>query len=270
MGNSIKQEHPIVFYKYKDVTGNGIDHFEDMLRNNRLWFSSPLAFNDPFDCRCVFDIENTRDEIVLRKAAFLAKRKGVPLSDVMVEAEHEIPHEPSELKTWQIQQVEGHSRRAANTGILCLTPICDNLLMWTHYAKEHRGVCIMFRVRNVNEESQLDFIAKAQRVEYVDHCPLINFVRDETSDILKKAFFTKSAPYRYEAEWRMVQYDGAPGLKPIPKGIIGGVILGVQVDTTTRDRVIKACSEYDGDVDIVRAVLDPNTYGLRLELEQTV
>ena len=67
-----------------------------------------------------------------------------------------------------------------------------------------------------------------------------------------------------------MRYDDVPGLKHIPTGIIGGVILGVQIESTTRDRVIQACAEYDGDVDIVKASLDPQMYGLRFELERIV
>ena len=75
-----------------------------MLRNNRLWFSSPMDFNDPFDCRCVYDIRNSREEIVLRKMEFLA-RKGMSLSDALVQAEQDIPQCPNELEEWQKQQL---------------------------------------------------------------------------------------------------------------------------------------------------------------------
>ena len=264
------RDHPIELCKYKDISGDGIDHVEDMLRNNRLWFPSPLAFNDPFDCRCVFDIGNTREEIVFRKAAFLAKRNQVTLEDALSEADREIPSDAQELEDWQKQQFDGHSRRAANTGILCLTPVHDSFLMWTHYARDHTGICIQFRVRDANEEDHLDFIAAAQPVEYADRFPVINFVRDGTVDIVRNAFLTKSTSFRYEHEWRIVRLNESPGLKPIPKGIIGAVILGCQIDPAMADRVVAACTVYDGDIDIVRSRLAPETFGLTMEMERTV
>ena len=174
------------------------------------------------------------------------------------------------MEDWQTQQVKGHSQRAANSGILCLTPICDNFIMWTHYAGHHTGICIQFRVRDVHAEDHIDFIAAAQPVEYADRCPVINIVRDSTPDIVRKAFFTKATAYRYEHEWRIVRFDEGVGLKPIPKGIIGAVILGCQMQDTERDRIIKACAEYDGEVEIVQAMLDPSTYGLNMEFVKTV
>lgn len=171
-------DSPTVLYKYKDVSEDAIRHVEDMLRNNRLWFSSPKAFTDPFDCRCVYDIRNTREEVVLGKMRFLT-RKGASLSDALAQAEQDIPRSTSELEEWLEQQIKGHSYRAANTGILCLTRFCDNPIMWTHFAKGHTGICIMFRVPDVRKDSHIDFIASALPVEYVDCCPLINFARDE-------------------------------------------------------------------------------------------
>ncbi len=261
---------PTTLYKYKNVTGIGIDHVEDMLRNNRVRFSSPLDFNDPFDCRCIFDISNTREEIVFRKAAFLTKSSRASLNDALAEADREVPVEPAEVDRWQMQQIDGHSRRAANTGIFCLTRDMHNFIMWTHYARNHTGICIQFRVRDVSAKGHIDFIGDAQPVEYADRCPKINHVRDASVDIIRKAFLTKATPFRHELEWRIVHYDQGAGLKPIPRGIIGAVVLGCNMDPAIEERLIRACAEYDGDVDIVRAKLDPETFGLAVEREQTV
>lgn len=257
-----------VLYKYKDISGEGLAHFEDMLANNRIWFSSPIEFNDPFDCRRAYDIRNTREQVVLRKAEFLT-RKGTCLNEAIAKAKGEIPEQPIELEGWQEQQIAGHNRRLTNSGILCLTDVCDNQIMWTHYAGCHTGVCIMFCIRDLQDDAQIGFIAEAQPIEYSDRCPLVNIVQDEGAEIVRKVFLTKATPYHYEAEWRIVRYDDGPGLKSIPNGIVGGVILGVQMGVGVRKRVIQACADYEGKIDIFQAQLDPDTYGLRLELHQT-
>lgn len=262
-------ENPTVLYKYKDLTRDGIKHVEDMLRDNQLWFSSPTDFNDPFDSRPVYDPWNSRKDVVWGMTGFLARR-GASLADALAQAEQNIPQRPDDLKRWHRRQIEKRSRQIANTGILCLTPLPANQLMWTHYANSHKGICIKLRVPDECEESQIDFIANAQPVEYADRCPAVNLVRDEAVDIVRKTFLTKASPYGYEGELRIVRYDDGPGLKPIPVGIIGSVILGVQIKQTDRDRVIKACTEYDGEVDIEQAILDPQTYGLKFELVRTV
>jgi hypothetical protein len=269
MNKMATTECPTVLYKYKDIAGDGLAHFEDILRNNRIWFSSPMEFNDPFDCRRAYDARNTREQVVLRKAEFHT-RKGLCLEEAIAKADQEIPRYPDELDGWQEQQIAGHNHRLANSAILCLTCACDNQLMWTHYAGYHAGVCIMFGIRDFEDNPQIDFIAEAQPIEYSDRCPLVNFVQDNSREIVRKVFLTKATPYHYEAEWRIVRYDDGPGLKPIPNGIVGGVILGVRMRSAHRERVIQACADYDGDIDVVQAKLDPETYSLRLELQQTV
>jgi hypothetical protein len=269
MNKRMSDDCATVFYKYKDISGDGISHFEDIMRNNRIWFSSPMHFNDPFDCRCMFDTRNTREQVVLRKAEFLT-RSGASIDEAIATAESEIPRSAADLQNWQESQINGHSRRAANSAILCLAEACDNPIMWTHYAKRHTGICITFCIRDQHDRSHLDFIAQAQAIEYSDRCPLINFVQDPTAEIVRKALLTKSTPHSYESEWRIVRYDDGPGLKEIPKGIIGGVILGVNVGSDDRKRVITACAEYDHEVEIVQAQLDPHCYGLNLELVETV
>jgi hypothetical protein len=262
-----------VFYKYKDLSKNlsgiGLEQFEDLMRNNRIWFSSPMHFNDPFDCRCMFDTRNSREQVVLRKAEYFTK-SGMSINEAIAKADSDIPKDSDDLQKWQESQIQGHARRAANSAILCLTENYDNPIMWTHYAKWHTGICIVFRIQDQPDQSQVDFIAEAQPIEYSDRCPLINFVQDRSPEIARKALLTKSTPYFYESEWRIVRYDDGPGLKNIPEGIVGGVILGVNILSEDRERVIKACAGYDGDVDIVQAHLDPHKYGLKLIRELTV
>jgi hypothetical protein len=267
--NKLTADCATVLYKYKDISGDGLAHFEDMLRNNRVWFSSPKDFNDPFDCRRAYDIRNTREQVVLRKAEVLTKR-GTQLNEAVAKANQEIPKQPVELEGWQEEQIAGHNRRLANSAILCLTDVCDNQIMWTHYAAYHTGVCIVFCIRDLQDDSQIRFIAEAQPIEYSDRCPLVNFVQDSGAEIVSKVFLTKATPYHYEREWRVIRYDDGPGLKAIPKGIVGGVILGVQMKTEVRQRVMQACADYEGEIDIFQAQLDPYTYGLQLELQQTV
>jgi hypothetical protein len=37
-------------YKFKSMSGESRDHVFDIIRNSRIYFSSPTEFNDPLDC----------------------------------------------------------------------------------------------------------------------------------------------------------------------------------------------------------------------------
>lgn len=261
---------PTKLYKYKDISGEGIDHVEDMLRNNRLWYSSPQKFNDPFDCRCLFEVEHDRNKVVRRKAEFLIKHNKATLAGAIAQAAREVPTNPEELRRFRDQQFRGHSIRAENTGILCLTTDCDNILMWTHYARNHTGICIEFRVRTENDSEHIDFFGRAFPVEYTDHMPVTNFMQDNWEDVVRKAFFTKSSWFEHEREYRRILMNEGEGLKPIPHGIVSAIILGCDIDARARERVVTACSQYDGPVKIVEATPNPETFGLNMTLAKTV
>lgn len=49
---------PRYLYKYR-----GTDEFtKNIIKNNALWFSTPLSFNDPFDCQITLDTVSTYAE----------------------------------------------------------------------------------------------------------------------------------------------------------------------------------------------------------------
>jgi hypothetical protein len=55
---------------------------------------------------------------------------------------------------------------AARYRIYCLGPDVGNLLIWSHYADNHRGICLEFSTRN-------EVMCSSQPVEYVSTFPLI-------------------------------------------------------------------------------------------------
>ena len=254
------------YSKDKDIIYNGIEHVEDMLQQNQIWFSSPTEFNDPFECSAEYDIGASRDEVILRKMEFL-NRKGKRLRQALAQAEDEIPQDHEGFLK---QQIHDHYKRVGNSGILSLTHINDNQLMWTHYANSHSGVCIQFRCQSPQTTEQINFIGDALYVRYVENIPQIDFIRGKRIEMIKKAFFTKPLPYKYEEEWRIVKYDEGTGFKPIPKGIIACIILGVRIEVEDKNRIINACTQYEGDVEIKQAYLDPETYGLKFKSLMTV
>lgn len=260
-------ENPIELYKYKALEDKGIDQVEDMLANNRIWFSGPRGFNDPFDCAPEFSPVRTREEVVLRMAMFLTRQEGMSVSEAIAEAESKIPESGEPLKKWWQSRVDRQKECIGNSAILCLTSIRDDALMWVHYAGQHKGVCIEFRPTTIEH---LVFVGKALPVEYSSLRPIVDPVLDSPSHIVGKVFLTKSLHFHYEEEHRIVCWDGAPGFKPLPPGIVGAVILGCRISPENRDRVRKACAEYNGEVEIVTAQLAPDEFALQFISEGIV
>lgn len=110
--------------------------------------------------------------------------------------------------------------------------------MWNQYGENHNGVCIAFskkRLIEILEKSGFEYWVG--NIEYSDKNPLTSFnnprhpagmkngiggdnlprlypaARDYAQMWHKNLYFTKSADYRDESEWRIVAWSDEPGLK---------------------------------------------------------
>jgi hypothetical protein len=102
--------------------------------NRKLWFARPDSLNDPFECQ--FDFENWVDELSLP------------------------PHIPNSER---IEIKKSASNVFNNLGVCSFSKTRNNLLMWSHYADEHKGFCIGF---NETILSKSDAGIKAVDVKY--------------------------------------------------------------------------------------------------------
>ena len=210
-----------------------------ILKNGTVRYSSPLTFNDPFDCQTElqFDFdpdgfhERVRDRLLElvtaaeepqvdihnpwgRLIALIRENYTTPgfprelWEQTMTE---QFPSLDSEMKTTQSKFQENfRNTLLAGARFFCVSEDCDNLLMWAHYAKDHTGA--MFELLSLPEEDNPLSIARP--VIYVDHPPPL-FTEDEWLDdifslrrldereLVKRYVYSKSRHWSYEREWRV-------------------------------------------------------------------
>lgn len=99
--------------------------------------------------------------------------------------------------------------------LFCLSERIDHMLMWSHYAKSHRGVAIGFHRRDDAE----NLLRLARPVKYSSDLPELH-ASDEANritssypllpdDIVRECLFLKSVNWEYEKEWRLLlPFDG--------------------------------------------------------------
>ena len=71
-----------------------------------------------------------------------------------------------------------------NYGIVSLAGTLQNILMWSHYADGHNGVCIEFCYAN---NTHLDFFARALLVDYYDKLPTLKGIQYSTMLSISKS-----------------------------------------------------------------------------------
>jgi hypothetical protein len=127
------QPVPPYLYKYRSL--HPMKRIKQILVKDKLWFSSPASFNDPFDCK-VPPLGTLHPDSL---KAMIADRllTGVTPSNAEAQLAEGNPAAYEEVSA-QLQ------RRVNNIGILSLCEHRDNILLWSHYADMHRGIFFEF------------------------------------------------------------------------------------------------------------------------------
>jgi len=260
---------PNSLYKYKSLSDEKRKHHvREMFEDHVVWFSKRSDFNDPFELHFTPSFEATTDEKI--EVFTLALQKKDPnLTDESARAEAMLAFSslPAILEQWEQKRLSLHERRLnEKVGVFSLTEHKDDILMWSHYADEHRGICIEFRPA---EEEHDKFYYQAHKVIYPkdNSPPLLNFYyyRNNPGELAVKCLSTKALHWKYEGEWRIIDVRNGPGKRSIPLGLISSVILGCRIESSDRDFIMKIASCYPTPVTIYQARIKSGYYELEIE-----
>jgi hypothetical protein len=261
------------------------ERFESF-RRGRIRFTQPGAFNDPFEMPAfkVRDAEEARRAGLAGLSAQTGEiQQGLSQGRIPEAAfvlpifyfwgmagGREAPVVPSEAAIAKLKSID------LEFGILSLSMTSDNLLLWAHYASEHRGLAVEIDPSgpefNSHATPDQDF-ERADRVKYSAVRPKI----PETDQILFQHFFVKSPEWSYEQEYRIVRkFESALetiDAKPFPVHLYGlppiairKVIFGARVTSDQRRALIEdtVADPAFKHVKFAEAVLDPGQFKVEI------
>ena len=218
------------YFKYRLINKNLIAS----LVNGALYFALPSNLNDPFDC-----------QIDIRKAAKFAASKVTGIRrDVLLTI--------SDLSEF----VDEIQRRMTTIGVCSFSLNLEESLQWSHYADEHRGVCLMYEFPEdflLKPENQIVGVSEVEYGENPLSDWMIQAVPDKieddfydhfTTEILKKVLIVKARGWSYEKECRIIREKA--GLFPIPKEFLKQVCFGL--DTA------------ESDIQLIQKIVDRSSY----------
>ena len=118
-------------YKYFPVNHNTLATF----LNKKIWFSFPQDFNDPFDCQI------NADKTCSKACCEQCRDAYGPQCDQFLFALSKLTLDPG----INIKQVaKSTNDQLKNVGVCCFSKNNNNILMWSHYADSHKGICVEF------------------------------------------------------------------------------------------------------------------------------
>jgi hypothetical protein len=207
---------------------------EEIFLQNKIYFSSPLKFNDPFDCKSFVNTGKVKDDGI-KWLTEEYKRQNPDLSKARIKSDVDFMAE-NEMTLPEFEKV--FDKSLSNYGVLCLSEIKDDILMWSHYGNSHTGFCIEF-----NNEKIDSIFCEALQVNYEKKFPMFNIYSSSPQEKFKKLLLTKAIKWKYEKERRIIYPEN--GYKKFPPEIITGVIFGCQMEATERDELIKILRKRD-------------------------
>ena len=297
---------------YKYLTFDRIDIF----KNQHIRFTQPMAFNDPFELWPVFQgmapehhidkavsnfvhNENEIKEMLEKSWAEECKKNriDVPFSLVYGHLKQQYTSMlPSMLDfAKNAMRMKGNQRDFAisaltnsineSFGILCLTDICNSILMWLHYSGNHTGFVIEFDGGHAffDQRSHSNQIAyHVRKVTYSKTRPEFTLFNPDKSDEevldswVNDFLWIKSSDWSYENEWRMIyplrdckkvlsNYTPHIYLFPLPIDCIKSIIFGCKSSSDDGHTLIRFLNSANIKyISYKEAVMDDREYKLNI------
>lgn len=238
---------PRYLYKYRTI-----EQALQFLSNHKIYFSDFTEFNDPFESACKYQLEYTPKQFY---DAFLRMVKNPILA-------------ASKAEQIRLGLIDGQKLlKQSNDAILkgfgyyCMAKRPDNILMWSHYADKHQGVCFKFDLLQ-----DLNAFMITIPVEYNSEYPEFDSLNGNPTPIIRR----KSSDWQYEQEYRTIKTK-VHGLYEIKKDVLVEIIFGCRISPEDTFK-IKAAVLSNGyhNVLLTEAKMKDSSFGLALQPVQTV
>lgn len=205
-----------------------------VIESKSFRWSSPTKFNDPFDHQVGFTL-NFSPEAFSRSLASSIERaifsdvEIVPTTlysaltlklrqirdklprDEILRNIHESSAESAAILSGSIGGLNAAvQEQLCHSRVFCVSEKFDNVVMWSHYADEHKGV--VFRLRCIDELDNT--LLAARKVQYTDaflpfpdaDAYARHLIGEQTIDferLIWNIAYTKHVDWSYEEEWRV-------------------------------------------------------------------
>lgn len=225
---------PQYIYKYREINPNEPiedNKHIDALKNGKNYLAKPYSFNDPYDSAFSMDIEIFIESLI-KTAERQAKEKilkiefeklGIDINKVNIDPIcKDMNIDLSKAKPVFENNKQIFYEELINKikfKISCFSETNKSILMWSHYASQHKGFCIEY------DTSKIEDKIKKEIYPVFYHETFFPLIKTE-KEINDKKFnsLIKYKDWRYEKEWRLLLNEDFVYLKP------SKIYLGVKFD----------------------------------------
>lgn len=261
---------PRRLYKYRAFNANTLR----LLNQAEIYYADPLHFNDPLDCRPVISVDTDvktleklcyrmlvlasgkdRALTTMRNHRYMSTQYGNFCTDPEA-ARYYTADLQREIRDLLYAEMRKH-------GVLSLARRWNCPLMWSHYADEHRGLCIEYDTADHHCESLLPVNYDGSgdiKVSDIYRWKIEKSVDAERA--IRKAFFhAKARDWRYEREWRDVAKNAGPRESTLKA--ISAVYFGMRCDPAVSTAVVMLFSNSTTPIKLFGVYRHDNSFRLQ-------
>jgi len=206
-----------------------------VLETSSLRWSKPSQFNDPFDHQVSFQFPYSQEEFssalaikleqlvygeepnfiestsLSKMVLLLRSKKDIIPKEKIISTIIEGCEEAGGRTKEYRDNINSFMNASINQSrVLCVAEHSKNVVMWSHYADSHKGICL--RLQCIDEIDNALLAAKP--VTYTDSFPVLLELEEqicyltgehqgEMSKLLRNVAYMKHEDWRYEKEWRL-------------------------------------------------------------------
>lgn len=220
-----------------------------LITEAEIFYAQPRTFNDLMDCDPTIEVDVDREaleKLLFRQLAM--RRNQQEAGDMILHLRHladQYRYEDgkADLEDYLIGLLAGEVKdeldaELGQCGVLSLSASWSSALLWSHYADEHRGICIEYETGDHDHPHLAKVDYRAPRA--VKASDLLRWkLKDDTraaDKVRRTYFYAKSREWQYEREWRDIQADS--GVKGVPFQMTG-ILFGMRCDLSAIKAVVK-------------------------------
>ena len=172
------------------------------------------------------------------------------------------------------KQIEEELRNSINNAyrICCFTNSYDNVLMWSHYANKHKGICIEYELTKMDSlliSYLYPVVYSNERIKAkLEHFNLngekLEINKEEILNLVFQSLIHKSSVWDYENEWRII----------IPKKILNSddtikapkikrIFFGVNLSKEDFIKYQEIIKKIDKNIECIKLHIDDDKYILK-------
>lgn len=221
-----------------------------ILTNGTLNFTNPIKFNDPFDCsekmlKVTYDDDTLKQTIINLKFNRKEKRK-FDISKLRLQQDAIMREERDKFK------------------ICCFSAKNDNLLMWSHYAEKHSGICCGFEFPINNGKFSIQPVRYENEIHELEG-------KSELGKIIRYWLTIKSIEWKYEKEFRAILKSDKTSVSyesiKFDASFLKEIIFGCNLKTKDINKILTKLKSNKiplKNIELKRAQLNPENFNLKI------